>query len=150
MDELAHVFIVGDDDCLHLLFSNLFCQCPDDVVSFIAGYVDQRNVECLAEPEDVRHLLREIVRHFEAVRLVIGEGLVSKRLLARFKNGGDVVGFLFTQQLDQHIGEDVNGLGYKPLRAEKAERSEKIIGAKTARKICDIEPIRNTRSVVGM
>ena len=81
-NELAHVFVIRHDDRLHLLFGNLLRERADHVVGFISGIVDRGNVEHFAEPENVRHLLGEIVRHLEPVCLVVGKRLVSKSLLA--------------------------------------------------------------------
>jgi hypothetical protein len=48
---------------------------------------------------------------------------VSKCLFARFEDGCDVVGLLFTQQLDEHVGEDVDGLRDKSLRRREGLRA---------------------------
>ena len=109
-DHLAHVFVVRHDDCLQSFFGRLLRQRSDHIVCFEARHRNHRDVVGFAKPLDVRKLRSEILRHLLAIRFVIGECLVTKSLLFRFKNCRDVFRFFILNQLPQHVSEDIDGL----------------------------------------
>ena len=56
-NQLAHVFVVRNDHGLQFLFGDFFRERADNVVRFKTRRVDHRNVEGLAESDNVWKLL---------------------------------------------------------------------------------------------
>ena len=71
---------------------------------------------------------------------------MAEGLLARLEDGGDVVRLLVGEELPKHVREDEDGLRDLPCHFVRGSVRTPI-GAKKARKMCENESIRKTRSV---
>src|SRR6185369_1047490 len=91
----------------------------DNVVRLVPRRIDHRNVKGLAQSDYVWKLTSEVIGHCFAISFVVRKCFVPKGLLFRLENGSDVVGLLFTQQLNEHVGEDVYRLSNLSLRCGK-------------------------------
>ena len=107
---MAHVFVIGDDDSLHAFLRNLNSERSYYIVSLKPWRIDDRDIEGLAQANDIRELRCQVVGHLQPVGFVIRKGLMAKRLLARLKDCGDVLWLFVLQQFAQHVCEDENCL----------------------------------------
>ncbi len=70
-DQLASVFVGGDDEHVASAFLGSPGKGRDDVVGLHAGLDDHRHPKRLEKPADDRDLRHQIGRHFLAIRLVV-------------------------------------------------------------------------------
>ena len=151
VDELHHVLVGGDDVDVVSLLGEAAGEGADDVVGFVAGEVEDGNVEGFEGAADVGLLLGEVWRSFGAGGLVAGVVDLFKLLgldvelldglhLGRFfvavhggsalVDGGEVVRLEVLPQLVDHIDEDVGGGGGNAgARGHGARALHGVVGA---------------------
>ena len=111
LDELVGVAVAGDDDDLVALVPRTRGQGGDHVVGLVAGHVDDRDAQGLDDLADQAHLLAQDVGRLGSARLVVGEDLVPERRLGPVEGGGNGVGPVVLQQVDEHRREPEHGVG---------------------------------------
>ena len=126
-DQLAHIFIVGDDDDIEALRFGFLCQRADDVVSFIARLARDGHAQRFRDAQDVRKLHRQIVGHRAARRFVRLITFVAKGRFGRIKGDAEIIRLLLSDQSPQHHRETVDGIGRQALRIREAANG--VVGA---------------------
>ena len=109
VDELEEIFVDADDDDLQavLLLGQRAERC-DDVVCFIPLIAEHGDLHGFAQPQDVRDLLGQVLRHLRAVSLVLLELLVAHGWTGAVESHGEVIRRLVLHELAQHGGEAVH------------------------------------------
>jgi len=109
--QLQRVAVAGDHQNAETLLCCLRGQRGDDVVGFVTLPGQNRDAH---RPQDVLgevDLATEFVRRRAPLRLVLGEDLGTERLPRHVESGRYVARVLVAQQVDQHRGESVHGVG---------------------------------------
>ena len=123
VDELEQVLVSRHHDHLEPLGHRQAGQGGDDVVGLPAGDLEDGHPEDLAHPPHVRDLHGQLVVHPGPVGLVVLVLLVPERLSRRVEQDADALGLLVLQELLEHGGEAVGGVGGKaPAGGEAADR----------------------------
>ena len=115
-DELKEVLVARDDRDVEAGRRRLHRQRPDHIVGFVALGGEDRHAERLARGVHHRNLLRELVRHRRAVRLVVGDEIVAEGAARQIERRGDELRLVLVEQLAEHRDEDVDGVGRRALR----------------------------------
>ena len=113
-DKLEGVGVAGDDEGLHSLLAGLPGQGAQHVVGFVALHLEDGEVEGADDLLDAVHLDGHLLGGFDPVGFV-GFILVVAETLAHVEGHGDVVGLLVPQDVEEHGGEAVDGIGQLPL-----------------------------------
>src|SRR4029453_8552661 len=112
IDELEGVPIPRDQEDLKAGSVRLGSKGGQDVVSLVAGQRNGLDTPCLHDPRDQRDLALELRRRRVAATLVLAVlGLAERGVVRDIKRDGDVRGLLVLDQVDQHGGESVHGVG---------------------------------------
>ena len=115
VDDLQRVAVAGDHERAAALPLGLFGQCAEDVVGLVARLDQVGYAEGVHEAGQVRPLSRERVGHRRPLRLVAVELVVAKGLLAGVPGHGDGRRLEVADELEEHLGEAVDGVGRKAL-----------------------------------
>ncbi len=115
VDDLQRVAVAGDHERAAALPLGLFGQCAEDVVGLVARLDQVGYAEGVHEAGQVGPLSRERVGHRRPLRLVAVELVVAKGLLAGVPGHGDGRRLEVADQLEEHLGEAVDGVGRKAL-----------------------------------
>ena len=94
-------------------------QGSDDVVGLPPGLADHGNAEPLADPENERHRLAEVVRHGLALGFVLGELLVAVGRARGVEDHGDVSRVILVEDFQQRRGEHERRRGVDPRRGRR-------------------------------
>ena len=109
--QLQRVAVTGDHQNAETLLCCLGGQRGDDVVGFVTLPGQNRDAHRTQDVLGEVDLTTEFVRRRAALRLVLGEHLGTERLPRHVEGGRDVARVLVAQQVDQHRGEPVHGVG---------------------------------------
>ena len=122
--ELHEILVGSDKDDVEFIFVAAG-QGSHDVVGLEILHAQERNVEGLRHPREMRHLLAQGARHVGPCALVVGVAPLPKRPAFRIPGDGQVVRALVADQLEHHVGESKEGVGGQPRRvAHPADREE--------------------------
>ncbi len=131
VDQLQHVPVAGADDHGEALGRGHRGQGGDDVVGLVVLLAQHRDVERAQHLLDQADLTLELVGRGRPVRLVLGVGLGAEGLAGDVEGHRDVRGLLVAQQVDEHGGEPVHGVGELPgvgLEVLLGQRVERPVG----------------------
>ena len=131
VDQLQGVTVAGDHQHAVPLPLRLGGQRGDDVVGLEPGLGEDRDAQRAEHLLGDVDLAAEFIRGRRPARLVLGVLLEAEGLARDVERRGDVARLLVTQQIDQHRGEAVHGVGGQPalglevLRRQRIERPER-------------------------
>ncbi|GGT54426.1 hypothetical protein GCM10010177_08460 [Actinomadura citrea] len=131
VDQLERVAVAGDDEGLHPGAGGLDGQRGDDVVRLEPGDRQPRDAQRVQHLEDQADLAAELVGRLLPARLVLHVLLVPERRLGAVERHRDVGRLLVAQDVDEHRGEAVHGVGRLPVgRGEvlHGQREERPVG----------------------
>ena len=118
-DQLGEVLVRGHHVGRRPGRFGALCQGPDDVVGLPPRLADDGNAEALADPENERHRMSEIVRHGLALRLVLGVLLVAVGRARGVEDDGDVGRVVLVEDFQQRRGEHERRRGVDPRRGRR-------------------------------
>ena len=110
-DELVGVTVPGDDDDVVAAVAAAGGQGGDEIVGFETDQLQHRQMQRFDHLTDQAHLLAQDVGGFGSARFIGGDGLVAKGRLWPIETHRHLVGTVVTQQVDEHRGEAVHGVG---------------------------------------
>ena len=128
-DELDEVGVERDEVGLDAQFGGLSRDRPGDIVGFVAGGFEDRDVEAFEHFADALHLGQEVGRGLAAGGLVGFAGVVAERFPTGVPGGDDVRGIEDFEDAEEGLGVAVGGVGGLALAAgervgHRAEREE--------------------------
>ena len=128
--QLEGVAIAGHDRRLQSLRLGLGGQRGQHIVRLETGSLDAADAESLQDLSQQPQLLPEDLRRGGAIGLVAVEPLVAERPARKGERNGDAFRPVVPEQVDQHRGEAVHGVGHLPGRRPHLlrERVEGPIG----------------------
>ena len=138
-DQLEEVLVDRDDGDLETGCLRTSGDGADDVVCLVAAGGQDRHPQGLARLVHPVDLLRQIVGHGGAVRLVVGRDTVAKGRPGQVERRGEVGRRMVLNQLAQHGDEHVHGVRRVPLLIGEAAAAERVIRAVHLRAAVDQE-----------
>ena len=121
-DELHEVLVGGDDDDARALGAGEAAVAGDEVVGLVAVELDGGQGEGVRRLADEAELGLQLVGRLGAVGLVGGIDLVAEVAAGGVEDDGDILGLEVRQQLDEHVGEAVDGIDGRAVRPPRHHR----------------------------
>jgi hypothetical protein len=132
-DELHQVLVAGDDDDIESRVLIRLDHAGDDVIGLDSRHADLSQPQRRDHAVDPRNLRRQVARHFAAVRFVLRVDIVAECRARRVEHHRGVRRPHLGEQLEQHGGEAVDGVGRQAARpGERWQREERPIDVCTA------------------
>src|SRR5438477_95028 len=120
--QLEEVTIRRDDHGVDALVARLLGERPERVIGLVPLDPDDRDPQRVEHLLDERQLRSEVRRRLAAAGLVLGVHLQANGRLARVEGHRDQVGLLLREELDQHGGEPVHGVGHRAAAGGECRR----------------------------
>ncbi len=130
VDELEGVAVAGDDEDVVARRAGLRGEGGDDVVGLVAGGGQVADAERVQHLEDEADLAAELVRGLRPAGLVLDVLLVPEGRLGPVEGHRDPGRLLVPQDVDEHRGEAVDGVGGLARRGREVlhrEREERPV-----------------------
>ena len=130
VDELEGVAVAGDDEDVVARRAGLGGEGGDDVVGLVAGGGQVADAERVQHLEDEADLAAELIRGLRPAGLVLDVLLVPEGRLGPVERHRDPGRLLVPQDVDEHRGEAVDGVGGLARRGREVlhrEREERPV-----------------------
>ncbi len=130
VDELEGVAVAGDDEDVVARRAGLRGEGGDDVVGLVAGGGQVADAERVQHLEDEADLAAELIRGLRPAGLVLDVLLVPEGRLGPVEGHRDPGRLLVPQDVDEHRGEAVDGVGGLARRGREVlhrEREERPV-----------------------
>ncbi len=114
LHQLVGIAVAGHHDHVVALRRRPRGQGGQDVVGLIAGGLDDRDAHGLDQLAHEAHLLAQYVGGRRTGRFIALYQLVAERRLGPVEGHGQVIGLVVLDQVHEHRGEAVNGVGHLP------------------------------------
>ncbi len=121
-DQLHHVLIAGHDDDVEALLHCASCNGADDVVRFVTGELQDRDVHGAQKLPHVGDLRGQVLRHFGAIGFVLGELFLPLGLSNALEDRRHVFGLEGLGEPADHVVEDEDRLGRDASRGAHGRR----------------------------
>lgn len=132
-DELAEVFVWSDHEGLHLEGVGFFGEDADDVVGFEAVLGEDGDAHGVEEALDLGDGGGDVLGHFLALSFVVGEEVVARGGGGGVEDDGEVGGGLVGEDVEESVGEAVEGGGVDAVAGEDGIANEGEVGAVSER-----------------
>ena len=125
VDQLEHIEITGDDEHVKPFGRGRARHGPQHVVGLVAVDLEDGDTKRLQDFLRGLNLGPQVIGHSLPGGLVFFELRVAEGGSGLVERGGDVTGLLLVEDLQQHIGEPVDGVGRPTLTGREVGQREK-------------------------